>query len=63
MFCLVIPIQSSHDHRPDPAAIDPSTIIAPYNGFAMTFREFIPHLGRVLESLGLSIHARTAFIR
>ncbi|KAF8509263.1 hypothetical protein JB92DRAFT_3083796 [Gautieria morchelliformis] len=47
---------------PDPAAIDPNTIIAPYNGFAMTFREFIPHLGKVLESLGLSIHARTSFI-
>ncbi|KAF8580876.1 hypothetical protein K439DRAFT_1648057 [Ramaria rubella] len=47
---------------PDPGAIDPHTIIAPYNGFAMTLREFIPHLGKVLETLGLSIQARTNFI-
>jgi len=48
---------------PDPIALDPNTIIAPQNGFAMTFLEFIPHLGKVLESLGLSIHARTSFIK
>lgn len=47
---------------PDPAMVDPNEYIAPRNGFAMSFRDFIPHLMNVLDQLGLSIHARTNFI-
>jgi len=47
---------------PDPALVDPSDYIAPRNGFAMSFRDFIPHLMNVLDQLGLSLHARTNFI-
>ncbi|KAI0690567.1 hypothetical protein BC835DRAFT_1407485 [Cytidiella melzeri] len=47
---------------PDPAFVDPSEFIAPRNGFAMSFRDFIPHLTRVLDQLGMSLHARTNFI-
>jgi len=43
--------------------VDPSEYVAPRNGFAMSFRDFIPHLTNVLNQLGLSIHARTNFIK
>lgn len=43
--------------------VEPSAYIAPRNGFAMTFRDFIPHLMNVLDQLGMSLHARTNFIR
>ena len=29
----------------------------------MSFRDFIPHLGNVLDQLGMSLHARTNFIK
>jgi len=47
---------------PDPAMVDPSDYIAPRNGYAMSFRDFIPHLMNVLDQLGMSLHARTNFI-
>jgi len=47
---------------PDPAMVDPNDYIEPRNGFAMSFRDFIPHLMNVLDQLGMSVHARTNFI-
>ncbi|KAJ7219291.1 hypothetical protein GGX14DRAFT_591263 [Mycena pura] len=47
---------------PDPNMVDPNDYIAPRNGFAMSFRDFIPHLMNVLDQLGMSLHARTNFI-
>ncbi|KXN86875.1 hypothetical protein AN958_09470, partial [Leucoagaricus sp. SymC.cos] len=47
---------------PDASMIDPNSFIAPRNGFAMPFRDFLLHLKNVLDQLGLSIHARTNFI-
>lgn len=49
--------------RPDPGMMDPNEFIAPRNGYAMSFRDFIPHLMRVLDQLGMSVHARTHFIK
>lgn len=43
--------------------LDPTEFIAPRNGFAMSFRDFVPHLMRVLDQLGMSLFARTSFIR
>lgn len=43
--------------------VDPTNFIAPRNGFAMSFQDFIPHLMNVLDQLGMSLHARTAFIK
>lgn len=48
---------------PDASMVDPANFIAPRNGFAMSFRDFIPHLMNVLDQLGMSLHARTAFIK
>ncbi|KAF8163342.1 hypothetical protein B0H34DRAFT_695070 [Crassisporium funariophilum] len=47
---------------PDASMVDPNNFIAPRNGFAMSFRDFIPHLMIVLDQLGMSLHAKTAFI-
>ncbi|KDR81652.1 hypothetical protein GALMADRAFT_135067 [Galerina marginata CBS 339.88] len=47
---------------PDASMMDPNNFITPRNGFAMSFRDFIPHLMNVLDQLGMSLHARTAFI-
>ncbi|OCH94944.1 hypothetical protein OBBRIDRAFT_746359 [Obba rivulosa] len=47
---------------PEPAMVVPHEFIAPRNGFAMSFRDFIPHLMNVLDQLGMSLHARTNFI-
>lgn len=47
---------------PEPGMVDPNEFIAPRNGFAMSFRDFIPHLMRVLDSLGMSLQARTNFV-
>ncbi|KAK7693442.1 hypothetical protein QCA50_003010 [Cerrena zonata] len=47
---------------PDPSMLDPIEFIAPRNSFAMSYQDFIPHLMRVLDQLGLSLHARTNFI-
>jgi len=43
--------------------IDPVAFVNPRNAFALTFRDFIPHLGLVLDQLGLSLHAKTGFIK
>lgn len=51
-----------YEAQPDPGMVDPNDYIAPRNGFAMSFRDFIPHLMNVLDQLGLSLHARTNFI-
>ncbi|KAI0807545.1 hypothetical protein C8Q74DRAFT_1213433 [Fomes fomentarius] len=47
---------------PEPGMLDPQEFIAPRNGFAMSFRDFVPHLMRVLDQLGMSLFARTSFI-
>lgn len=47
---------------PDPAMVDSNDFIAPRNGFAMPFRDFVSHLMVVLDQLGMSLHARTNFI-
>lgn len=47
---------------PDPAMVDSNDFIAPRNGFAMPFRDFVSHLMVVLDQLGMSLHARTTFI-
>ena len=49
--------------RPDPNLLDPNEFVAPRNSFAMSFRDFIPHLMNVLDQLGMSVHARTDFIK
>ena len=41
----------------------PDEFIAPRNSFAMSFRDFVPHLMRVLDQLGMSLFARTTFIK
>ncbi|EAU88488.1 hypothetical protein CC1G_04194 [Coprinopsis cinerea okayama7 len=47
---------------PNPEMVDPHEFIAPRNGFAMSFKDFIPHLNNVLDQLGMSLHARTNFV-
>lgn len=58
-------LSSSHSSRcrPEPGLLDPDDFIAPRNGFAMSYRDFIPHLMNVLDQLGMSLHARTNFIK
>jgi len=51
-----------YEAMPDPAMIDPNEFIAPRNGYAMSFRDFMSHLMNVLDQLGMSLHARTTFI-
>ncbi|KAF7967099.1 hypothetical protein HWV62_35911 [Athelia sp. TMB] len=51
-----------YEAQPDPSMVDPNDYIAPRNGYAMSFRDFIPHLMNVLDQLGMSLHARTNFI-
>ncbi|KAJ7632671.1 hypothetical protein FB45DRAFT_913120 [Roridomyces roridus] len=51
-----------YEAMPDPGMVDPNDYIAPRNGFAMSFRDFVPHLMNVLDQLGMSLHARTSFI-
>jgi len=51
-----------YEAMPDPSMVDPNDYIAPRNGFAMSFRDFVPHLMNVLDQLGMSLHARTNFI-
>lgn len=43
--------------------VDPNEFIAPRNGFAMGFRDFLSHIMVVLDQLGMSLHARTNFIK
>ncbi|KAH7910180.1 hypothetical protein BJ138DRAFT_1153526 [Hygrophoropsis aurantiaca] len=51
-----------YEAQPDATMVDPNEFIAPRNGYAMSFRDFIPHLMIVLDQLGMSLHARTNFI-
>ncbi|KAF9535304.1 hypothetical protein CPB83DRAFT_888034 [Crepidotus variabilis] len=51
-----------YEAEPDASMVDPNSFINARNGFAMSFRDFIPHLMNVLDQLGMSIHARTSFI-
>ena len=49
---------------PDASRLEPAKLISPRNGFAMPSKVFIPHLMNVLvNQLGMSFHARTAFIK
>jgi len=50
-------------NRPEPSLLDPNEFVAPRNSFAMSFLDFIPHLMNVLDQLGMSVHARTDFIK
>ncbi|KAI0054132.1 hypothetical protein FA95DRAFT_1551939 [Auriscalpium vulgare] len=58
MVCTAI----YYEAMPDPTYVDPNEFIAPRNSYAMSFRDFIPHLMNVLDQLGMSVHARTDFI-
>ncbi|KAF8077908.1 hypothetical protein FPV67DRAFT_1557341 [Lyophyllum atratum] len=60
--CEMVTTALYYEAVPDPGMVDPNDYIAPRNGFAMSFRDFIPHLMNVLDQLGLSLHARTNFI-
>ncbi|CCM02412.1 uncharacterized protein FIBRA_04510 [Fibroporia radiculosa] len=51
-----------YEATPEPGMVDPTEFIAPRNGFAMSFRDFVPHLMGVLDQLGMSLQARTNFI-
>ena len=44
------------------ALLDPASYIAPYNSFAMATAEFVPHIAKVLEELGISLRDRTNFV-
>lgn len=43
--------------------IDPNEFIAPRNSFAMPMRDFLMHIINVLDQLGLSLQARTNFVK
>jgi len=43
--------------------LNPQEFIAPRNSFAMPMRDFLMHIIGVLDQLGLSIQARTNFIK
>ena len=43
--------------------LNPLEFIAPRNSFAMPLRDFLMHIIGVLDQLGLSIQARTNFIK
>lgn len=51
-----------YEALPDTSQMDPVSYISPSNGFAMPLSLFIPHIGKVLNDVGLSIPARTLFI-
>ncbi|KAI0035093.1 hypothetical protein K488DRAFT_83424 [Vararia minispora EC-137] len=51
-----------YEAMPDANLLDPQEFVAPRNSFAMSVRDFIPHLMNVLDQLGMSVHARTEFI-
>jgi hypothetical protein len=50
-------------YRPEPSLLDPNEFVAPRNSFAMPFLDFMRHLMNVLDQLGMSVHARTDFIK
>jgi len=51
-----------YEAMPEPSAIDPAGMIGPHNSFAMAVPQFIPHLYKILDNLGLKPSARTNFI-
>jgi len=51
-----------YEAMPDLSHVEPASYISPVNGFAMPLMEFIPHLSKMLDNLGLSIQARTQFV-
>ncbi|KZV86550.1 hypothetical protein EXIGLDRAFT_653127 [Exidia glandulosa HHB12029] len=51
-----------YEALPDMALLDPASYIAPYNSFAMSSAEFVPHILKVMEELGVSLRDRTNFI-
>lgn len=60
---FILYMHANFPNSPDPTMLEPSDYIAPRNGFAMSFRDFIPHLMNVLDQLGMSMYARTNFIK
>ena len=52
-----------YSDRPEPSLLDPNEFLAPRNSFAMPLLDFISHLMRVLDQFGMSVHARSEFIR
>ncbi|KAI5123339.1 hypothetical protein M0805_001764 [Coniferiporia weirii] len=51
-----------YEAMPDQTMFDPASLVAPYNSYSMSFNEFVPHITKVLEQLGLTLQARTNFI-
>ncbi|KAF9265414.1 hypothetical protein L218DRAFT_956998 [Marasmius fiardii PR-910] len=47
---------------PDAGMLDPEATVSPRHGFAMPYDTFVPHLINVLDSLGLSLYAKTNFV-
>ncbi|KAF5314289.1 hypothetical protein D9619_011981 [Psilocybe cf. subviscida] len=47
---------------PNFSMMDTNDLVSPWNGFAMPLLDFLRHLTNVLDTLGMSLHARTAFI-
>ncbi|KAG1762066.1 hypothetical protein EDD22DRAFT_1029270 [Suillus occidentalis] len=46
----------------DPSMVDPNDFITPRNGYATSFRDFVPHFMSILDQLGMSLHAGTNVI-
>ncbi|KAI0079887.1 hypothetical protein K474DRAFT_1705147 [Panus rudis PR-1116 ss-1] len=59
---LMITTALYYEATPDPGMLNPQEFISPRNGFAMSLRDFVPHIMSVLDQLGMSIHARTTFV-
>jgi len=60
---ILDPLYTTHSYfSPDPGAIDPTTIVGPHNSFAMSTAQFIPHLFKELDRLGLTPSTRTNFV-
>jgi len=51
-----------YEVMPDQTHFDPASLVDPHNSFAMSTREFIPHISKVLENLGLNVQQRTSFM-
>ncbi|KAJ8078832.1 hypothetical protein PM082_013115 [Marasmius tenuissimus] len=47
---------------PDAGMLEPEEVLNPRTGFAMPYETFVPHLINVLDSLGLSLYAKTNFV-
>jgi hypothetical protein len=47
---------------PEASMIEPDQFITPRNGYAMSYRDFVPHLMNVLDQLGMSLYARSNFM-